>query len=116
MATKKYPSRSKIKSRARVASKAPLKKESSTKKSVAKPRSGAKKSSTKPARKLSPGSKVKWKSSQGTIHGMVKKKVTSPMKIKRHAVSATPENPQYLVESNNTGAQAAHQADALQPE
>lgn len=63
-----------------------------------------------------PGQKVSWASSQGTIHGTVKRKLTAPMKIKRHTVNASPENPEYLVESSKTGALASHKAEALKPE
>jgi hypothetical protein len=59
------------------------------------------------------GDKVEWKSSQGTVHGTVKKKLTSPTRIKGHAVAASKENPEYLVASDKTGAEAAHKADAL---
>jgi hypothetical protein len=68
----------------------------------------------KPA--LKPGQKVAWRSSQGTLHGKVKRKITAPMKIKGHPVAASPENPEYLVESARTGAVAAHKPSALYPE
>jgi Hypervirulence associated proteins TUDOR domain len=59
------------------------------------------------------GDKVSWKSSGGTIIGRVKKKLTAPIDIKGHHVAASKEAPQYLVESDATGAQAAHKAEAL---
>jgi hypothetical protein len=59
------------------------------------------------------GDKVQWHSSQGTIHGTVKKKLTAPVEIKGHHVAASPENPEYLVVSDKTGAEAAHKPDAL---
>lgn len=59
------------------------------------------------------GDKVQWNSSQGAVQGTVKKKLTSPMNIKGHHVNASPEEPQYLVESDHTGAEAAHKAEAL---
>lgn len=65
------------------------------------------------AKELKKGDKVEWNSSQGTIKGSVEKKVTSPMKIKTHQVSASKENPEYLVKSDKTGAKAAHKPDQL---
>lgn len=59
------------------------------------------------------GDKVEWHSSQGTVKGTVKKKLTSPTDIKGHHVNASPEEPQYLVESDKTGSEAAHKPDAL---
>lgn len=59
------------------------------------------------------GDKVAWKSSQGTVEGTVKRKLTRPTDIKGHHVAASPDNPEYLVESDKTGAQAAHKAEAL---
>jgi hypothetical protein len=59
------------------------------------------------------GDKVQWQSSQGTVHGTVKKKLTSPTEIKGHHVAAANEHPAYLGVSDKTGAEAAHKADAL---
>ncbi len=59
------------------------------------------------------GDKVQWHSSQGIVHGTIKKKLTSPTDIKGHHVAASPEHPEYLVVSDKTGAEAAHRADAL---
>ena len=65
------------------------------------------------AKNLKPGDKVKWESSQGEIEGTVEKKLTSPTSIKSHKVAASPDNPEYLVKSDKTGAKAAHKPDAL---
>jgi hypothetical protein len=59
------------------------------------------------------GDKVEWGTSQGKTKGTVKKRVTKPMKIKGHAVKASKDNPQVLVESDKTGEQAAHKAKSL---
>ena len=59
------------------------------------------------------GDAVEWQSQQGKIVGVVKKKLTKPMAIKGHKVAATADDPQYLVQSDKTKAQAAHKADAL---
>lgn len=62
---------------------------------------------------LKPGDKVSWASSQGTVKGTVKKKLTSQTKIKGHVANASKAHPEYLVESDKTGAKAAHKAEAL---
>ena len=59
------------------------------------------------------GDKVEWKTSQGTTTGVVKKKLTSPTDIKGHHVAASVDNPEYLVESDKTGKEAAHKPDSL---
>jgi hypothetical protein len=59
------------------------------------------------------GDKVQWESSQGTVHGTVKQVLTSPTDIKGHHVAASPDNPEYLVISDKTGAEAAHKPEAL---
>ena len=62
---------------------------------------------------LKAGDKVQWKSSQGTVKGKVKKKLTSPTDIKGHHVAASKDNPEYLVASDKTGAEAAHKPGSL---
>ena len=62
---------------------------------------------------LKVGDKVEWHSSQGTVRGTIKKKLTAPTHIKTHEVSASKDHPEYLVVSDKTGAEAAHKADAL---
>jgi hypothetical protein len=62
---------------------------------------------------LKPGDRVQWESSQGVVTAEVKKKLTKPTKIKSHKVAASPENPEFLVESEKTGAQAAHKPEGL---
>jgi len=64
------------------------------------------------AKSLKAGDKVSWKSHAGTAHGKVVKKVTSPMQIKGHKVAASPENPEFLVETDE-GKRAAHKPGAL---
>ena len=59
------------------------------------------------------GDKVQWKSSQGTITGKVRKKLTTPTDIKGHHVAASKDNPEYLVASDKTGAEAAHKPGSL---
>lgn len=59
------------------------------------------------------GDTVKWDHSQGTTKGKVVKKITTPTHIKGHEVAASPDNPEYIVESDKTGARAAHKPEAL---
>lgn len=60
------------------------------------------------------GERVEWKTSQGKTEGEVKEKLTEPTDIKKHHVNASPENPQYLVESSKSGKEAAHKPESLQ--
>lgn len=62
---------------------------------------------------LKSGDKVEWQTSQGKTTGTVKKKLTSPTKIKSHNVAATKEDPEYLVETAKTRKQAAHKPESL---
>ena len=62
------------------------------------------------------GDKVSWNTSQGRTHGRVKRKLTSPTDIGGHHVAASKDEPQYLVESDKTGAEAAHHPEALRAE
>ena len=59
------------------------------------------------------GDKVSWNSSQGKMTGTVKKKLTAPIDIKTHHVAASPDNPEFLVESAASGQVAAHKPTAL---
>ncbi len=65
------------------------------------------------AKSLKTGDKVAWKTSQGETTGKVLKKQTRPTKIKGHEVKASASSPQYMVQSDKTGAKAAHKASAL---
>lgn len=62
---------------------------------------------------LKKGDQVEWETPQGKTSGTVKKKLTSPTKIKEHKVAASKENPEYLVESEKSGKEAAHKAESL---
>lgn len=64
---------------------------------------------------LKKGDAVEWNTPQGKTHGTVKQKLTKPTEIKGHHVAASPENPEYLVESDKTGKEAAHKAESLKP-
>ena len=58
------------------------------------------------------GDKVSWKSHGGTAHGTVEKKQTSPTQIKGHKVAASPDNPEYIVVTED-GKKAAHKPGVL---
>lgn len=62
---------------------------------------------------LKKGDKVAWDTSQGQTKGEVVQKLTSPKKIKGHEAKASKEDPQYLVKSAKTGAEAAHKPGEL---
>lgn len=70
-------------------------------------------SSSSSSDKFQPGDKVEWNTSQGKTTGKVVKKLTSETDIDGHTAKASKEDPQYLVESEKTGSQAAHKPDAL---
>jgi hypothetical protein len=59
------------------------------------------------------GDKVAWNSSQGEVEGTIERKLTKPTRIKQHDVAASPDDPEYLVKSDKTGAKAAHKPGAL---
>lgn len=61
---------------------------------------------------FSKGDKVSWKSHGGEAHGKVVRKQTEPTRIKGHKVAASPENPQFIVETGE-GKRAAHKPEAL---
>lgn len=67
------------------------------------------------AKTLKAGDKVSWQSHGGTAHGKVVKKVTAPTKIKSHKVAASPDNPEFIVETGE-GKRAAHKPGALTKE
>ena len=56
---------------------------------------------------------MRWDHSQGSSTGKVVRKVTSPTRIKGHKVAASEDNPEYIVESDETGAKAAHRPGEL---
>jgi hypothetical protein len=65
------------------------------------------------ARKFHAGDEVEWDTSQGKTHGTVIRRLTSETHVKGHKVAASKEKPEYLVESDKSGEQAAHKPDAL---
>ncbi|HEX8550266.1 MAG TPA: DUF2945 domain-containing protein [Abditibacteriaceae bacterium] len=64
-------------------------------------------------KKLKKGDHVEWNTSQGSTKGTVKSKVTGKAKAGGHTAQASPDEPQFEVESDKTGKTAIHKADAL---
>jgi hypothetical protein len=66
-----------------------------------------------------PGDPVEWnshggkKSGRGRAVGRIVRKLTRTTKIKGHTARATPDDPQYLVRSDRSGGEAAHEPGAL---
>ncbi len=59
------------------------------------------------------GDKVEWNTPQGKTRGKVKKKLTSDTEIGGQKITASEDDPRYLVESERSGKEAAHKPDAL---
>ncbi len=62
---------------------------------------------------LRKGDRVSWNTSQGETTGTVERRLSGPTSVKGHHVEASGDDPQYLVESDKTGARAAHKPTAL---
>ena len=59
------------------------------------------------------GDHVTWKSHGGEAEGTVKKKITEETEAAGRTVKASPDAPQYEVESDETGKTAVHKPGAL---
>lgn len=62
---------------------------------------------------FSKGDKVTWRSHGEVVHGTVEKKITERTSEAGRTVDASPEEPQYKVRSDKTGADAVHKPGAL---
>ena len=62
---------------------------------------------------LHKGDKVEWNTSGGTTSGEVKERITEETDVKGHTAKASEDDPQYIVESDKSGNEAAHKPDAL---
>ncbi|MEF3120604.1 DUF2945 domain-containing protein [Kocuria flava] len=62
---------------------------------------------------LGKGTKVSWSTPQGGTEGTVVEERTEDFELDGRTYRASPEEPHYVVESAQTGARAAHRADAL---
>ena len=92
-----------------------LSKSSSSKSSSSKSGSNSSNSSSSKSKsgEFKKGDRVKWNTAQGETIGTIKKKLTSETEIKGYTAKASKDDPQYLVESESTGEEAAHKPDAL---
>jgi hypothetical protein len=62
---------------------------------------------------LKTGDHVSWNSEAGRVSGVIRKKISAPIKFKGYTVRATREEPQYLIESEKTDHLAVHKGSAL---
>jgi hypothetical protein len=65
------------------------------------------------AQEFRQGDRVEWNTSQGKTRGKVKKKLTSDTEVGGQRITASEDDPRYLVESEKSGKEAAHKPDAL---
>jgi hypothetical protein len=64
-------------------------------------------------RRFKIGDRVSWSSEAGRVRGIIRKKVTRPIRFKGYTVRASTAEPQYLIESEKTGHLAMHKGSAL---
>ena len=62
---------------------------------------------------LSKGDKVSWNTSQGRTHGKAVEKKTKEFQFDGQKFKASDDEPYWIVESEKTGAQAAHKESSL---
>ena len=62
---------------------------------------------------LKVGSKVSWNTSQGPTHGKIVERRTADFTFDGQKFTASPGDPKFIVESDKTGARAAHAGSAL---
>jgi hypothetical protein len=65
------------------------------------------------AQEFRQGHTVEWNTPQGKTRGKVKKKLTSDTEVGDQRITASEDDPRYLVESEKSGKEAAHKPDAL---
>jgi hypothetical protein len=62
---------------------------------------------------ITKGSKVSWNTSQGKTHGTAVEKRTSGFTFDGQKFNASDDEPYWIVESDKTGAKAAHKESSL---
>lgn len=62
---------------------------------------------------ITKGDKVSWNTSQGRTHGKAVEKRTSEFTFDGQKFNASEDEPYWLVESDKTGAKAAHKESSL---
>lgn len=65
------------------------------------------------AQEFRQGDEVEWNTPQGKTQGKVKKKLTADTQVGGTKISASEDDPRYLVESEKSGKEAAHKPDSL---
>ncbi len=65
------------------------------------------------AKEFDAGDHVEWGDREDPTRGKIKRRLTAPYKIKEYEVKASKDNPYYLIETDRTGAEAAHKPDSL---
>jgi hypothetical protein len=66
------------------------------------------------AQEFEKGDRVEWNTPQGKTRGTVKEMFTSYTEVGGQKVTASEDDPRYLVESEKSGKEAAHKPDALE--
>ena len=61
------------------------------------------------------GQRVRWRTPQGMTRGRIIRKLTTGGRVKGHDYTASEDDPQYLVQSDKSGAEAAHKPESLEP-
>jgi hypothetical protein len=59
------------------------------------------------------GDHVSWNSEAGRVSGIIRRKISAPIRVKGYTVHASREKPQYLIESDKTDHLAIHKGSAL---
>lgn len=62
---------------------------------------------------LKKGDRVSWNTSQGRTHGTIFERKTKDFTFDGQDFTASSDEPAYIVESEKTGAKAAHKGSAL---
>ena len=62
---------------------------------------------------LSTGDRVSWNTSQGRTQGKIVEKKTKDFQFDGQKFTASADEPTYLIESEKSGARAAHKGSAL---
>jgi hypothetical protein len=59
------------------------------------------------------GDHVSWNSEAGRVSGVIRRKISAPIKFKGYTVRATREEPRYMIKSDRTDHVAVHKGSAL---
>ena len=62
---------------------------------------------------LNVGDRVSWNTSQGRTHGTIVQRKTKDFEFADQHFTASSDEPAFIVESEKTGAKAAHKGEAL---